>query len=186
MRAAVARLRLGPMTEPIPFWEDWRFWQIVTTGALAFLGFTFGTWIKYWFDLRRNDRLRWQETEALMKALASEMQAIATSARARAQTLNQFVHNPLPSVLQVLEPPRAPVFERNADKIGWIPDAPRDQIFAAIIAREAVEAVIHMYVTGPADHEISRDACASIVDLFETLAGAADEAAKVLREAKVP
>ena len=134
------------LTEPNPFWEDWRLWQIITTSVFAFLGFAFGTWIKYRLDLRRDDRLRRQETEGLMKALASEMQAIASTARIRVQTLNQFVHNPLPSVLQVLEPSRAPVFERNADKIGWIPDAPRDQIFAAIIAREAVEAVIHMYV----------------------------------------
>ena len=61
MRAAVARVRLGAMTEPIPLWEDWRFWQIVVTGALAFLGFTFGTWVKYGFDLRRDKRRGDQE-----------------------------------------------------------------------------------------------------------------------------
>ena len=82
LRAAVARVRLARMTESIPFWEDWRLWQIVVTGVLAFLGFTFGTWIKHHYDLRL-DRIR-EDKERLF--LAHVIQAEMISLKAHAST----------------------------------------------------------------------------------------------------
>lgn len=75
------------MTEPSPLWVDWRFWQIVVTGALAFFGFTFGTWVKYGFDRRRDDRLRREKTCVLAVAISGELEQFAKHCRINADTL---------------------------------------------------------------------------------------------------
>ena len=63
------------MNEPIPFLEDWRFWQIVVTGALAFLGFFLAAWAKYLFDLRLDAGRR--EEEKAVRAEAKAVMAVA-------------------------------------------------------------------------------------------------------------
>ena len=162
-------------------------------GALAgagggLLAIILGALLNAELNRRRDDRLRREETEALIKSLASEMEAIAIAARTNAATLRGMgLDGGCPaSAFRVFHPPRAPVFDANADKIGWIPDEPRDHIFAVVIEKEEMTATIHAYMANGGDEEISPEFCTGIAEQLEELADTADNTAKILKEARVP
>ena len=211
MRVAVARVRLGAM--PLQwivfaalsivfaiFAAVTTYWPAIVAqppSAAAFLGalagagggllaIILGALLNAELNRRRDDRLRREETEALIKSLASEMEAIAINARTNAAGLRRMDRGHLASAFRMLLPPKAPVFEANAGKIGWIPDAPRGHIFAAIIEKEKMTAAIHAIIAAGGDEEIPGDFCTGLAAGFEGLAGIADTTVKILKEARVP
>ena len=60
------------MTESIPFWEDWRVWSV----AAAFFGFTFGTLIKFGFDLWLDFIRRNKENTVFAIAFRAELRTL--------------------------------------------------------------------------------------------------------------
>lgn len=120
------------------FWQDWRFWQIVVTGGMALAGFTLGTWIKYYYDLRLEKKRREEETRALAAELHGDLFAILSRVRSGQSFVRQQVLTPGPltkraltnEYLAHLEVPRTPVFDRNVGRLGRLP---------ATLAREIVE-----------------------------------------------
>lgn len=123
LRAAVARVRLLGMSEPIPLWEDWRFWQIVVTGGLAFLGFTFGTWIKHGLDLRLDRIRRDQENRVFAIAFRAELGTLMTDAEDRLDAINDRTTAPA-DVLAIarFDLPAKPVYANNTHRLGGLGD----------------------------------------------------------------
>ena len=160
-------------------------------GALAgagggLLAIILGALLNAELNRRRDDRLRWQEAEALMKSLATEMGAIATVSRAHATSLRRADIGLTIRMIRLLEPPRAVMVEANADKFGWIPEVPRRHVFHALFAKETLAATIRGLATHSAEAQISAEARANIAEGFDKLASAADGAVNELRQAKVP
>lgn len=111
------------MSESIPIWEDWRFWQIVVTGALAFLGFTIGTWVKYYFDRRRDRGLRDDSARALATALYGEVTAIRSAAESTLQAIDQFIERDVrltPETLLRMYIPETPIYDRLVEHVGLL------------------------------------------------------------------
>ena len=207
LRVVVARYRLAAMLHVLivvcgmlilaivsgitTYWNDI---ILMPASAAAFLGalagagggllaIILGALFNAELNRHRDDRLRRKDTAALMKALASEMKAISITARAHAKFLGNLREGALVAAFRMLEPAKAPIFEANADKIGWIPDLPRDGILFAIISRETVSATIHTIASAPAENQISAEKCVIVAKHFEVLAKAADDAVEALKEA---
>ena len=121
LRALVARVRLGPMTEPIPFWEDWRVWSV----AAAFLGFTFGTWVKHAFDLRLDRIRRDKENTAFAVAFSAELEGLVSDARMRLRRLKSIRELDTPLTISntvVLDIPAKPMYANNTHRLGGLGD----------------------------------------------------------------
>ena len=99
------------MTEPIPFWEDWRFWQIVVTSAFAFFGFFMAAWAKYLFDLRLDRRLRNVEIVAVTDALVAELRKLHFFSNGHAAKLRQPPRATFRAIV-ANRPPNTPFFEK--------------------------------------------------------------------------
>ena len=129
------------MTESIPFWEDWRFWQIVVTGALAFVGFTFGTWVKDWFDRRRDEArhrhestLRDEEKNVFAIAFRAELISIMSDAETRLHALKKFGEGSRPAAAAAaaqLGIPAKLVYDNNTDRLGGLGGRVAELVVAA-------------------------------------------------------
>ena len=118
----------GPVPEPVGYWarildsvaSDP---QAVATILAAFLGFLFGTWIKHWFDLRRDDRLRETERQTVATEVQVELAALRVHAgnryvrvrewRARAETVTAIK-------MGLFGIPRQIFLESNAGRLGLL------------------------------------------------------------------
>jgi MFS family permease len=160
-------------------------------GALAgagggLLAIILGALINAELNRHRDDRLRREEIAALMKALASEMKAISTTAQMAAEFLREQAEGFERFGFRILEPARTPVFEANAEKIGWIPDRPRDLLIGAIINREVLLVRVRFIASGPGENRVNAVHCEALAKDFDGLAGATDEAAAALRKELPP
>ncbi len=118
----------GPAVAQGGFWTDWRFWQIVVTGALAFLGFTFGTWVKDRFDRRRDDRLRaHQEADrardkaVLAMGLRAELLSLHRNAIVRIRTIDRWRDEKggvVSSLIAHIDLPPKPVYASTVHRVG--------------------------------------------------------------------
>jgi len=160
-------------------------------GALAgagggLLAIILGALINAELNRLRDDRRRREETAALLKALASEMKVISISAKSNTEFL-RAVEKEIPiASIRFIEPAKASVFEANADKIGWFPDQPRDKIYFAMLTREQVLLSVRAIVSTAKADNISEKNCGRLGNIFEKLAGAADEAVEALRKELAP
>lgn len=73
------------------WWEDFRLIQVTVTGSLAFLGFTFGTWVKYLFDLRLRKKERQRQQKTCAAALCAEVETLSMQAAALARSIRKRV-----------------------------------------------------------------------------------------------
>jgi hypothetical protein len=99
-----------------PFWQDWRFWEIVVTGISALLGFLGGTLVHHGLE-RRRERLRDREDACV---LAAALHAEICAMRAKALQLlgllgrSSGVPDGAYDIGRAIGIPKAVVFERNA------------------------------------------------------------------------
>lgn len=177
------------MTEPIPLWEDWRFWQIIVTGVLAFLGFTFGTWVKYGFDRRRDDRLRREKTRVLAVAISGELDQFAKHCRINADALRTIDAREMPiDHLRGLVIGDWTVFDAAAGQIGLFgTDLPNgvtvlERVMSTRRQASIFRAVIDSFCANPAIDAIADAEASRLADLFEGAGKNADEAVAALRE----
>jgi hypothetical protein len=106
-----------------PFWQDWRFWEIVTTGVGALLGFLGATLIAHALE-RRRDRQRDRETaEVLAAALHAEICAMRSKAMQILGLLGRSSGVPDGGydIGRAIGLPKAVVFERNVKRLGMLP-----------------------------------------------------------------
>ena len=142
------------MTESIPFWEDWRFWQIAVTGALAFLGFTFGTWIKHAFDLRQDRIRRNHEKVVFAIAFRAELSRLRSDAKSRLVVIGNLEKITTPSFVNVarFDIPAKAVYANNTHRLGELGDRVAELLVGA---------------HGTADH-IRHNVAAALADTSKT------------------
>ena len=128
------------MIEPVSLWADWRLWSVIA----AFLGFTFGTWIKHGFDLRldriRRDKeklVREEEKAAFAVAFRAELIAFIIDAKVRLRGLKSIGKADKPATAAdttLLDIPAKPVYANNTHRIGGLGER---------VARSVVDAHRH-------------------------------------------
>jgi hypothetical protein len=114
-----------------PFWQDWRFWEIVVTGISALLGFLGATLIHHRLE-RRRERLRDREEACVLAAaLHAEVSTMRVKAMQLLGLLGQSSGVPVGGygIGQAIGIPRAIIFERNARRLGTLtPDLARNLV----------------------------------------------------------
>ena len=159
------------------------------TGALAFLGFTFGTWVKYGFDRRRDDRLRREKARVLAVAISGELDQFATHCQINAEALRATAERDLPiNNLRGLVIGDWTVFDAAAGQIGLFgTDLPNgvtvlEKVMSARRHASIFRAAIDSLLANTAVAAISNEQVSKLADLFETAGKRADEAVAALRE----
>ena len=171
------------MNESIPLWEDWRFWQIVVTGALAFLGFTFGTWVKYSLD-RRLDRIRRdQENRVFAIAFRAELIALMAEARVRLHALKDLgdAGNPVNRAEAARwDIPAKPVYANNTHRLGSLGDEASLSVVAAHGTADHIRHNVAAMLAQPPDAVLAEGGLDTFRRTFRSLIKRAAEAVNAL------
>lgn len=138
-----------------PFWEQWRFWEVMVTGTGALLGFLGATLIKYALDRRRDQQLRQQEARDLAAELYAELMGIRPimemsvklAQHLRHQWDTKEITNLDPGTLVGFDFPPTPIFDRNVGNLGKLGPTLSislvDFHYNKLIAQRAVDLVRH-------------------------------------------
>ena len=121
----------GPVeAAPAAWWHDWRLLSVIA----AFLGFTFGTWIKHAFDLRLDRIRRDKENTVFAIAFRAELMAFMSDAKIRLRVLKKFgeADQPvIPTDTVQLDISAKPVYANNTHRLGGFGDRVALSVVAA-------------------------------------------------------
>lgn len=153
-------------------------------GALAgggLLAIILGAVINAELNRRRDDRLPDQEARALCLALASELRAVSSTAKAPAKWLASITTTGMVVAgLKLLEPPATPDFANTTDKIGFLPEPALDEIMATQMYIQQVGSGISALLADDPNTPLLAETLRNLGAQYVLLAVAADKAARIV------